>query len=154
LIKYSKLVFVFCITMTLSSCSWITKFVIANTSQSQLYVSYLVSGKSCPDDNVIIVPARKQIADLKKNSVTWQKLTSNDYTCDASNFVVTTSLPPNTALLVASVATYTGSASYGNDNFQVLRLELKGTEGEISLKGLQVLKKFIFENDSLYVLYY
>jgi hypothetical protein len=100
------------------------------------------------------VPARKQIAELKKDGAAWKKLTSNDYTCDAGNFVVTTSLPPNTALLVARVATYTGSASYGNDNFQVLRLELKGSEGEISLKGLQVLKKFTFENKSLYVLYY
>lgn len=138
----------------LSSCSWITDFVIANTSQSELSVSYLVSGKSCPDDNFIIVPARKEITDLKKDGAKWQKLTSKDYTCNASNFIVTTTLPPSTALLVARVSTYTGSASYGNDSFQVLRLELKGSEGEISLKGLQVLKAFKAESKTLYVLHY
>ena len=138
----------------LSSCSWVTDFVIANTSQSELSVSYLVNGKSCPEDNFIIVPARKDITDLEKDGAKWQKLTSKEYTCNENNFIVTTTLPPRTALLVARVATYTGSASYGNDNFKVLRLELKGSEGEMSLKGLQVLKAFKFESKTLFVLHY
>jgi hypothetical protein len=133
----------------------VTDFVIANTSESPLAVSYVVNGKSCPDDNVIIVPARKDVADLEEGDTRWQKLNPTAYACDESSFVVTTTLPPNTALLVARVATYIGNAeTFGNESFQVLRLELKGSKGEIALKGLQVVKAFRFVNKTLYVLHY
>jgi hypothetical protein len=102
-----------------------------------------------------VVPARKAIADFEKDGANWQQLAPGDYTCDAGNFVVSTILPAGTALLVARVATYTGSDSYGNnESFDVLRLELKGVDGEISLNGLQVVKAFKFETRTRYLLNY
>lgn len=153
--KHASVALASAASLLLSSCSWITDFVIANRSDAELSVSYLVNGKSCPDGNFIIVPARKEIADLEKDGVKWQRLTSKEYTCDESAFVVATTLPSGTALLVARIATYTGNiSSYGNNAFNVLRLELKGSEGEVSLKGMQVLKAFKFESKTLYVLHY
>ena len=151
--KYASTALFSGVLVLLSSCSWITEFVIVNTSESQLSVSYLVSGRSCPDDNFIIVPARQRITDHKIDGAKWEKLTPTEYTCNESK-IVTTTLSPSTALVVARVATYTGSEGYGNDNFQVLRLELKGSEGDISLKGLQALKAFKYESRSLFVLRY
>jgi len=119
-----------------------------------LLVSYTVSGKSCPDGNFTTIPARKTNAELRNDAGEWQKLTPDDYSCDADTLAVKTTLPPKMALRVARIATYTGPDSYGNDDFKVLRLELKGVEGEVRLNGLKVLKAFKFESETLYVLSY
>lgn len=135
-------------------CSWITNFVISNTSSADLLIAYTVQGRVCPDNNLIVVPARKANADLKKDSVEWKELTANSYSCDADTLVVKTTLPSMTALRVAQIGTYIGQANYGNEDFQIRRLELKGSEGEIDLKGLKVLTAFKRENKALYVLIY
>jgi len=138
----------------ISGCSWITDFVISNTSSADLFISYKVSGKSCPEDNFTPVPARKTNTELKNRDGEWKKLSPNEYSCDANTMVVKTTLPPNTALRVARIATYIGPEHYGNEDFKVLRLELNGTEGEIHLNGLKVLKAFKPESETLYVLSY
>lgn len=117
-------------------------------------VTYTVNGKSCPDDNMIIIPARRTIIELKKEQGAWQKLAPSDYSCDPNTKAVTTTLAPQTALRVARKGTYTGPGNYGNGDFDVLRLELRGIEGTISLDGLKVLKAFKRQSDVLYVFSY
>jgi len=138
----------------ISGCSWITDFVISNTTSADLFISYKVSGKSCPEDNFTPVPAQKTNTEFKNQEGEWKKLTTNDYSCDANTMVVKTTLPPNMALRVARIATYIGPESYGNENFMVLRLELRGAEGEMHLNGQKVLKAFKPENKALYVFSY
>lgn len=137
-----------------AGCSWITDFVILNTSSGELTVTYTVNGKSCPDDNIIIIPATKTISDLKKERGVWRKLSPSEYSCNPSTLAVTTTLPSQTALRIAGKGTYTGSENYRNEDFDVLRLELHGVEGTIRLNGLKVLKSFKRESDVLYVFSY
>lgn len=137
-----------------AGCSWITDFVILNTSSGDLAITYVVNGKMCPDDNFISIPATKTISELKKEQGAWRKLTLSQYTCDPKTMAVTTTLPPHSALRVARKGTYTGPENYGNVDFDVLRLELKGTEGAVSLTGLKVLKSFKRQSDVLYVFSY
>ena len=138
----------------IGGCSWITDFVVLNTSTAELVVTYVVNGKSCPDDNIIIVPATKTITELKKGHGVWKKLTTTEYSCDPRMMAVTATLPPQLALRVARKGAYTGPEHYGNFDFDVLRLELNGIEGAISLDGVKVLKSFRRESDVLYVFSY
>ena len=138
----------------LAGCSWITEFVILNTSSGDLTVTYTVNGKSCPGGSFIIIPATKTITELKKEQGVWKNMTPSEYSCNPSTMSVTTTLPPQAALRVAEQGNFRGLRNYEDENFDVLRLELKGTDGTVSLSGLKVLKSFTRESNALYVFSY
>lgn len=140
------------IAMALAGCSWITDFAISNTTGSDLLVSY--RARTCPDGNDVVIPARKTNSELRDSEQPWNVLAPAEYSCDSTRGVVETVLPPGMALRVAGKGTYLGPDNYGNEDFDVLRLELKGVEGEVNLQGLKALKAFERKSKVLYVLAY
>ena len=71
----------------------------------------------------------------------WQELSPTQYTCDREKRVVTVSLSPGLALRINQGGEW--HEHYVGENFIIQELDIRGTNGEITLKGDQVYKSFV-----------
>ena len=139
--------------LSVSGCSWITTFVVANKSDSPVTVEYRLSSAgtnmpACPDDNFVPRPRVIPIANVANID---ESTTVIEYSCNPAQRAVKLTLSPRHAVSIFRSGTYTGHSSAGE---AVVALSITGATGSVSYAGDQLTKDFKKNSDTLYVLSY
>jgi hypothetical protein len=141
-----------------SSCSFINSFIIVNASRAALTVSYRVKSpnmQGAPAQLSDRAPETLPVSQLG-TQVPWQPLPSSRYKTDANNRIVTLTLNPDEALILARCRP-AHDASTGDcepDAFDIAEIGLVGANGEIKLAGEQVHKTFTRNKNTYTLTYY
>ena len=158
LIRYVGLLLLIAVTLLCSSCSFINSFIVANASRATLTVSYRVKPPNLPGAPIRLsdrAPETLPVSQLDAQ-VPWQPLASSRYKIDADNRIVTLTLNPDEALLLARCRP-ANDGSTGDcepDAFDVAEIGLVGANGEITLAGEQAHKTFVRNKNTYTLTYY
>jgi hypothetical protein len=152
------LVLVIAAALLCSSCSFINSFIVVNASRTTLAVSYRVKPPNLPGAPSALAdraPETKPVSQVGEQ-VPWQPLPSSRYKIDADNRIVTLTLNPDEALLLARCRPAHGSSTgdCGPDAFDVAEIGLVGANGEIKLAGEQAHKTFVRNKNTYTLTYY
>jgi hypothetical protein len=149
---------VLCAAFVCSSCSFINSFIVVNGSRATLTVMYRVKPPNLPGAPTALSdrpPETLPVSQLD-NEAPWQPLPSTRYKIDANNRIVTLTLNPNEALILARCRP-ANDASTGDcapEAFDVAELGLAGANGEIKLSGEQAHKTFVRNKNTYTLTYY
>lgn len=151
------LVLVVAIAFLCSSCSFINSFIVVNASRATLAVSYRVKPNlpGAPTALADRAPEIKPVSQVGEQ-VPWQPLPSSRYKIDAGNRIVTLTLNPDEALLLARCRpAHDESTGDGEpDDFDIAEIGLIGANGEIKLAGEQAHKTFVRNKNTYTLTYY
>ncbi|HYP53323.1 MAG TPA: hypothetical protein VEQ42_07265 [Pyrinomonadaceae bacterium] len=143
--------------MLLSSCSFISDFVVVNESGAPLEVQYaykerFAAPKCCAMGEL---PQRRPARDLGNDERPWTTLREGEYFYNATAASVTVVLRPGEALLVTRLNGYAGPGTGQEESFTVRSVRLAGASGTIFFEGLQAQAAFKEEErQSLYAIRY
>lgn len=143
--------------MFLSSCSFITDFVVVNESGSPLEVQYTYkerfAGPKCCAMGEL--PRRKLARDLDDDGRAWTTLQEGEYFYNSTAASVTVFLRPGEALLVTRLNDYAGPSKGDDESFTLRSVRLTGASGTVFYEGLQAQTAFGDEaRSSRYVIRY
>lgn len=141
-----------------SSCSFINSFIIINASRDTLTVSYRVKPPDLPGAPKALADRAPEIKPVSQvgEQVPWQPLPSSRYKIDGDKRIVTLTLSPDEALLLARCRPAHG-ASTGDcepDAFDVAEIILVGANGETKLVGEQAHRAFVRNKNTYNLTYY
>jgi hypothetical protein len=141
-----------------SSCSFTNSFIVVNASRATLTVSYRVKPPNLPGAPTALADHAPEIKPVSQvgEQVAWQPLPSSRYKIDAGNRIITLTLNPDEALLLARCRPANGEST-GDcepDAFDVAEIGLVGANGEIKLVGEQAHKTFVRNKNSYTLTYY
>ena len=135
----------------LAACTYATDFVIVNESDSPITIRYEVKnypGPFYPPVAPGVIPA----SELSEDGQQWNPV---QFELDEASRSVTTRLMPGQALRIATMNHYTGHDDPNDaQNFQIYRITLSGTRGELNLTGEQARTTFAKVARTLYTLTY
>lgn len=134
-----------------AACSYLTDFVIVNESDGPIIVRYEVKdypGAFYPPEVPKVMPA----SELGERGKQWDAI---QYELDEASRSVTTQLMPGQALRLTTIHHYSGHDDpIDAENFQIRRITVSGTRGELDLKGEQARTTFTRVSLTLYKLTY
>jgi hypothetical protein len=141
-----------------SSCSFINNFIVVNASRATLSVSYRVKPPNLPGAPTALADRAPEIKPVSQmgEQVPWQPLPSSRYKIDADNRIVTLTLNPDEALLLARCrpAHDASTGDCESDAFDVAEIGIVGANGEIKLAGEQAHKTFVRNKNTYTLTYY
>ena len=141
-----------------SSCSFSNSFVVVNASRETLAVSYRVKPPNLPGAPTALADRAPEIKPVSQvgEQVPWQSLPSSRYKIDANNRIVTLTLNPDEALLLARCrpAHDASTGDCESDDFDIADIGLVGVNGEIKLAGEQAHKTFVRNKNTYTLTYY
>ena len=144
------------LSVLLSSCSWVSNFVVLNQSNQPLQVTYKV--KQSPYDvfQEIGKPAKKAAADLLDYERHWRVLDNGEYSLSPEIRSVTVQVMPGEALRLEAIPNFSGYDRDGSGlkKIRIQEVLLNGAQGELLIKADEIPKGFIRNSESLYVLTY
>ena len=120
------------------SCSFSSDFVLINGSGFSAEVVYKIGNTGVDPFQVTRKPATLEATQLSSRE--WKELSSNDYVFDLEKRTVTLSLKPGRALRINQGGEWHEGET--GTNFIIKEVDVRGTNGSISLRGDQVYKSF------------
>ena len=154
--QISLLLFMLLIVLSCYACSYINSFYVINASDKVIEVRYkvkkpLAPGLKMPDIPPNILPASKA---GEQDAI--ESLQPSRYKIDPDNWAVVLALNPGEALLLAQCRPPEGKTTGDckEEDFDVEEIDVVGGNGEISLKGVQLHKSFIYQSNNRYTLTY
>lgn len=138
----------------LIACSYSAHFVIVNDSENPIEVRYKVKVRRTamlPD-----IPATVAASQLDPHGgQPWQLLALDQYQFDRESGTASINLAPHVALRVVSASLPTGSEEpLSGEAFYLEEISLTGSQGQLTLKGVQARTGFVKESKVLYTLRY
>lgn len=137
--RYVFTVVLLLFALTLGACSFSTDFAVLNASGQPIEVTYRIGATGV--DPLIVTRTPSALPTSQLSPREWQELSSIQYALDQEKRTVTATVSPGVALRIYQGAEWSERET-GMD-FVIKELSIKGTNGEISLKGDQVYKSFV-----------
>ncbi len=136
---------------SLSSCSWVTTFVVANHDRNPLQIEYCLSASrphhpACPDDQRVQKPRVISISQLDR---IMELGTTTEYSCDPETRTIKLILKPGLAVALYRSHTYTGRSDWDED---LVSLSIKGEQGAVVYAADQLRTAFKKRKATLYIL--
>jgi hypothetical protein len=127
----------------LGGCSFSTDYVIVNSSEEPVQVTYTIAPTSIDPlaATGVGIPAMLPTSQLYGRRE-WHKLSAAEFGFDRTNRTVTVSLPPNQGLLITRGGDYNPKPPVA-EKFIIEEIRIAGPNGEIILKGDAVRKAFV-----------
>jgi hypothetical protein len=144
--------------LALTACSYLTNFVVLNSSARTVEVRYKVknAGQPIPPIQMLpIKPAIKPTSQIEQQTP-WRDLSTSEFTFDADNRIVTVLLKPGEALRIEQRNLVDGpnDESSQASNFAIEEIILAGANGVIRFEGEQARKSFVPQSKKTYTLTY
>lgn len=140
----------------LTACSYSTDFYVVNDSDNPIDIQYKVV--VYPNNPILYdIPTKIAVSQLENRNGSgrsMEKLSADQYEFDNKSGIVKVKLSPHEALWIASISGYGGGYNRDTNNFSILEISIKGTEGELKATGRQILERFSRVSDTLYTLKY
>jgi len=136
-------------TSLLTACSFFTDFIVINDSQQPIELTYRFKFAG-----MITNPAtapRSQVSTRRPEH--WQELSADRYDVDRVSRTVKLRLMPAEALRVESLSNYSSHDGHAGA-LSIDELTVRGTNGEIVLRGDQVRLNFIKQGTQVFTLTY
>jgi hypothetical protein len=139
-----------------AACSFINSFHVINASDKVIEVRYKVKKPPTPGLKMPEIPPNILPVSRAGEQVALESLQPLRYKIDPENWAVVLTLNPGETLLLAQCRPPEGKTTgdCGDEAFDVEELDVVGGNGEISLKGVQVHKSFIYQSNNRYTLTY
>ena len=139
------------LTSSLTGCSFLVSFVVANTTNQPVNVSYSYT-ESCqypgnPDLKLV------SISNLQ-NDKKWLPLTDAQLSCSDDVATISFFLPSQTAAEVGGAVNYFGPSSTSQDQFPLTSIHFQGSSGQINLSGRQLEESFVKQSKTLWLYNY
>lgn len=144
------------LTITLTSCSYSTDFVVFNDTDNQIEVVYRVKPSPLGAPSLEIEPMVVSAANLEVRDISkWTKLAPDRFRIDQVNRTVTVRVLAHEGLWITSMHHYIGDED-PNDvtNFPIQEVSVAGADGEMRFTGDKARKAFERRSRVLYVLSY
>jgi len=153
--RYVIIIALLAAVFLLTSCSYITDFVVINESDHHAEVRYKVKDFPGPFGPPV-VPATIMASQLSTHgNQQWKILASDQYQLDHEGRTVIVRLGQREALRVASMHKYGGHQDPRDaKDFPIEEIAITGEAGEMSLKGQQARTAFSNVSRALYTLTY
>lgn len=150
------LILILLFSLATAACSYLTDFVVINTSGSPVEVNYKFKAPSGGPKTIETIPAIQSASQLNSNGKKqWQDLTADKYRIDQTSRTVTVKLLPQEALFITRMHHYIGPDDSSDVNFfPVEEISIAGSEGNLTFSGKQLLKAFSKQSRVLYTLAY
>ncbi len=154
-----RIIFSFIIAISIFGCSWITRFAVSNKSDDPITVIYSMAPYEHQKTKERICAIEKWfLPEITKdnlwrfNTGNWNDLSNENYILNSEECSVELTLNPGESVRVATKGTYTGhEGRYGKKSLDLTYLIIRTKDGEIVLKGWELLKRFKKVTDTLYV---
>ena len=124
------------------ACSFSTDFVVVNASDYPAVVLYKIGETGIEPLRVTRTPATLDSSQMRSRD--WKELSSSEYLFDLEKRTVTVSIMPGKSLRINQGGEWRERETPAN--FIIKEIEIRGTNGEITLKGDQVYKSFVPES--------
>lgn len=151
--RWFLLLILLLLTISLTSCSYSTDFVVLNNSDYPVEIVYRFKTTGFPleVEPMVVRSANLEMQDISK----WTKLTPDRFRINQWNRTVSVRLAAKEALWVTSMHHYIGDED-PNDvkNFPVDEVSVRGADGEMRFTGDKARKAFERMSRVLYVLRY
>src|SRR5215813_6640733 len=142
----------------LTSCSYLTNFVVINATDRPIEVQYVIkkpaypSPPFSPGQPLPTNPAIKDVSQLDHQTA-WRELSASQYTFDPDGRIVVVSLMPNEALRIEKQNLVDGKVDDASQaaKFSIEEINITGSYGEIKLQGEQARKMFMAVSKKVYM---
>jgi hypothetical protein len=134
------------VALTLAACSFSTDFVVVNASDRPIEVRYRIGETGIEPLAVTRKPATLPSSQISSRE--WQELSPTQYAFDREKRVVTVSINPGVGLRINQGGEW--NEKYAGENFIIEELNIRGSNGEVNLKGDQVYKSFVPVRSAFY----
>ena len=158
-LRHARLAVALLAALSLTSCSYMTDFVVLNKSGAPVVVEYtfkerLVGGPVCCPAGER--PARKSVREVENEGDTaWTDLREDEFTYDAKAGRITVFVKPGDALRVMRDVNYGGhEQETAADAFDLKSIGLTGAKGSMHVEGRQAQTAFKEVSANLYTLTY
>ena len=144
------------LTISLTSCSYSTDFVVLNNADYPVEVVYRFKASPPAPPTLTVEPMVVASAKLEVEEISkWTKLAPDRFRIDQVNRTVTVRVAAREALWVASMSHYIGDED-PNDvaNFPIQEVSVKGADGEMRFTGDNARRAFKRMSRVVYVLSY
>lgn len=141
---FAALLLLFALTMT--ACSFSTDFVVVNSSDQPIEIRYRIGKTGIEPLAVTRTPAVLSASQISSRE--WQELRPTQYVFDQEKRVVTVSINPGVGLRINQGGEW--SEKYTGENFIIEEINIRGSNGEVNLKGDQVYKSFVPVRSAFY----
>ncbi len=149
--RFILLVVVGSLALFAAACSYVTDFVIVNESDGPITIRYEVKdfpGPFYPPTT----PGVAAASELSEDAQPWNPV---QFAVDEASRSVTTRLSPGQALRIAALSHYSGHDDPNDgDEYQIRKITVSGTHGELDLTGEQARTSFTKVARTLYTLTY
>lgn len=151
----SELFIAFMLTLLLSGCSWMTNFIVTNSSDAPVNLSIAAetikqqSGIiTCPIDYWSYLETNKVPAG---SSVSWQRLSQERYKLDQQSCSAHFEIFPGESVRISAELNYFESQhAKALLPGKINKLSIHTKDGEILITGIQIAKHFIMLDKSTY----
>jgi hypothetical protein len=144
-LRYESMPRAFLVLIVLSAllsggCSFGTDYVIVNSSPENVTVIYTIAPTTIDPLVAADVPAIASLSQMAKRE--WRKLSDTEFLFDRANRTVTVSLPQNQGLRITRGGDYSPTPPIAR-KFIIEEIRIKGSNGEMSLRGDAVPRAFV-----------
>jgi hypothetical protein len=145
--------------LLLSSCSWLTTFVVINASGTAASVTYAISFDRIEKSDCLPLlffgePRMAPSDEMWKLTDQRELLPEVDYKCDNSAGSISLILPPGHAVAISREVNFTGGGNTQYSTLQGTTLAIRGQRGEVQYSGQQLVRAFDRDSKKLYLLTY
>jgi hypothetical protein len=158
LIRYCLIFSMLVWVSLLTACSYLTNFVVVNSSDQIVEVRYKVKKPGQSVSGILMLPIKPAIkpASQIEEQNPWRDLSTSEFTFDPDNRIVTISLKPGDALRIEQRNLVDGPQDERNQasNFAIEEIILEGANGVIRLEGEHARKSFLPQSKKTYTLTY
>ena len=134
------------ISLGLATCSWNTRFFIANRTNRSLHVEYTARRiPAFPSPTLLAITDLEEYGAVSRPASA--KVTQSDSLLEYSLL-----LPADSAVLVLNAGTYTGSDGLPDLVFEGLRLSVETPRGPLTFQGGEISRAFHKWSRTAYVL--
>jgi len=145
--KYFLAFTIIILTLLMSACSYITPFVVINSSENQLEIYYeLKPSGMMPHENVR-KPSVISVQEYNSGNFQWRELPPDKFEVDSAKGIIKAFIQPNEVLQIESEDSI-GVEEKPGEHFDIKKLSLNGTSGLITYEGDQIYKQFKREEKS------
>ncbi|HEU4711654.1 MAG TPA: hypothetical protein VFS76_08825 [Pyrinomonadaceae bacterium] len=148
---------VLAVVLSLTACSFVSTFVVANESNDRIQIRYVVKKGNNPEypRSLPLIPGVMLISELDDGDRQWRNLSSPMLTYNETNRTAVITLMPNEAVRIEQVGeTLCEDIDKHYDRFEIEEISITGASGTLRLTGEQVTKSFTARSKQLCVLTY
>ena len=145
------------VVLSLTACSFVSTFVIANESNDRIQIRYVVKKWNDPEHppTLPLLPGVLSISELDDSDRLWRNLPSPMVTYNETNRTAIVTLMPNEAVRIEQVEeTLCEDINKRLDRFEIEEISITGASGTLRLTGEQAAKSFTARSKQLCVLTY